>query len=198
MTHTVTQTLAQCFAHNVGKQWEPQHPGHDPLLGHDAADWYMSQSDDYSNAVRATYAEFARYLNAQYFALATVFDVVVTTDDPYADASELFSDLEKGTLKIFATGEDDHPLWSPQQNDRFRAVHDVFGHYASHVPFCRNGEDAAYRSHARMFPQHVLPALAVETRAQNSALIYGPKPGEFAPQKATLAPSWLWSPGVEQ
>ena len=83
-----------------------------------------------------------------------------------------------------------HPYLSDEVNDRFRAVHDAFGHAAIGRGFDRNGEEAAYQSHAEMFTATALPALASETRGQNSALNYGGygTRGEFPPQKFDVLP----------
>lgn len=52
----------------------------------------------------------------------------------------------------------------------------------------RDREQASYLAHARMFSPHALPALASETRGQNSSLIYN---GSFGPQKvAAMSPEY--------
>jgi hypothetical protein len=82
-------------------------------------------------------------------------------------------------LSTEATGP--HHIFSDQENDRFRAVHDVFGHAATGRGFSRHGEEAAFLSHRQMFSKRALPALASETRGQNSYLNYGP--GGFPEQE---------------
>ena len=86
-----------------------------------------------------------------------------------------------------------HPLLTNDQNDMFRAVHDAFGHAATGRGFDPHGEEAAFRSHYAMFSPDAQPAMATETRGQNSALNYGGPGGTplegFAPQKIALLPS---------
>lgn len=88
-------------------------------------------------------------------------------------------------------------------NDAFRAVHDLFGHFAPGNPFFRHkGEDRAWNVHARMFSPEARGAMTTETRGQNSWLNFGPY-GEFnktasgadtryADQKIGLLPEWVW------
>lgn len=57
--------------------------------------------------------------------------VEVCRDDPYPDAGVMMADLrEHRRLKVYATAGS-HPFLTNDENDRFRAVHDAFGHAAS-------------------------------------------------------------------
>lgn len=108
--------------------------------------------------------------------------------DPYSDVHEMLHDINNNkTLKVMGTHvTGGHPFFSDDENDKFRAVHDFFGHAATGRSFDRHGEQAAYLAHAQMFSPHAKPALASETRGQNSSLIYN---GGFGPQKiAAMAP----------
>lgn len=108
--------------------------------------------------------------------------------DPYSDVHEMMHDVNNNkTLKVMGTHVTGaHPLFSNADNDKFRAVHDFFGHAATGRSFDRHGEQAAYLAHAQMFSPHALPALASETKGQNSSLIYN---GSFGPQKiAAMSP----------
>jgi hypothetical protein len=105
--------------------------------------------------------------------------------DPYANVHELVKDVRDNkrlnVLGTHVTGG--HPLFSNHENDQFRAVHDFFGHAATGRDFSRHGEDAAYRAHSAMFSEHARPALASETRGQNSSLILN---GHFGPQRIAV------------
>lgn len=121
--------------------------------------------------------------------------VEVKDHDPYKNIHELRHDVEKNhriqVLGTHATGG--HPFFSDEENDKFRAVHDVFGHLATGRGFDRHGEEAAFQAHARMFTHHALPALTSETRGQNGSLIVN---GHFGPQKIAILPRHLWSPSA--
>lgn len=118
-------------------------------------------------------------------------DVSVATEDPYdtfrlAGVKQLVDDLNNRRLRVLSTASTGgHPFFTNDQNDMFRAVHDAFGHGATGRGFNRHGEEAAYRSHARMFSPEARPALASETRAQNAHVNLF---GDFGPQKMVMLP----------
>jgi hypothetical protein len=88
----------------------------------------------------------------------------------------------------------------------FRAVHDAFGHAKHGVGFRARGEENAFQSHARMYSPEALPAVASETRGQNSWVNYGPYGAknrtaspidtEYAEQKTGIMPAWTWLEGL--
>lgn len=116
-------------------------------------------------------------------------------DDPYGRSSvhdivgELRGDVRRGKVKVLSTeATGGHPFFSNDENDAFRAVHDVFGHLGSGRGVDRHGEEAAYRKHAAMFSPLARQAMATETRGQNSALHLH---GEFPEQKVGLLPATM-------
>lgn len=142
-------------------------------------------------AAIASYAALGSEVDKQYDYLTNTLGVTVdvVTTDPYSNVTELAKDLSDNhhisVLSTAVTGG--HPYFSNQTNDEFRAVHDAFGHAASGRGFDRNGEEAAYQSHERMFSEAARSALAAETRGQNSSLITD---GKFPPQKLVKMPDW--------
>lgn len=123
-------------------------------------------------------------------------DVTVTQEDPYAKAAHMMKDAGQGRFKVFSTAATGgHPYFSHDENDMFRAVHDFFGHAATGRGFDPHGEEAAFRSHYTMFSPMARPAMATETRGQNSVLNYGENVGKFPEQKvAVLKSSGLITP----
>lgn len=125
-------------------------------------------------------------------------DVEVTKHDPYTkpsgapDPAGMMRDVqEHNRIKVLSTETTGgHPFLTNEQNDKFRAVHDVFGHSATGRAFDPHGEEAAFRSHYAMFSPAARPAMATETRAQNSANNYAGLPaGSFVEQKVVTLPS---------
>jgi hypothetical protein len=118
-------------------------------------------------------------------------DVSVSATDPYdtatlAGVAKLIDDLNNRRLSVLSTETTGgHPFFGNDINDMFRAVHDSFGHGATGRGFNRHGEEAAFRSHAKMFSPEALPALMSETRGQNA---YVNKFGDFGPQKVVITP----------
>jgi len=69
------------------------------------------------------------------------------------------------------------------------------GHAAGGNDFSENGEKSATEAHAQMYSDKARPAMRAETEGQTSWFFHNPevqagraKPGEFAPQKATILP----------
>lgn len=120
----------------------------------------------------------------------------VSPHDPYPGVTgpaDMMRDVrENNRIKVMSTATTGgHPFFSDEENDRFRGVHDVFGHAGTGRGFDRHGEEAAFLSHRTMFSPAARPALASETRGQNSSFI---KNGDFGPQKIALLPRTLQLP----
>jgi hypothetical protein len=137
--------------------------------------------------------------------------------EPYKNSEEMRKDVTENHHLNFFTGGDmpkDHPLAGVDpktglsHNDKFRAIHDLFGHAHGGFEFGPRGEENAWIDHRKMFSDKAIPALTSETRGQNSWVNFGkhlrsadgsiPKKGEegykppsqrpFAQQKAGLLP----------
>jgi hypothetical protein len=110
--------------------------------------------------------------------------------DPYKNVHEMVSDLRDNkrikVLKTASTGS--HPFFSDDDNDKFRAVHDAFGHAATGRGFDAHGEEAAFAAHSKMFSPHARPAMTSETRGQNAFLHLN---GEFGDQKIGILPQHM-------
>jgi hypothetical protein len=168
---------------------------------------------------------------AQYEALKKAgykFEFMPKSGDPYGNPRNAINDLvqnkhlyvlptessfggtrAKEALKqnplLQKTGEtwDGKPVLA---NDMFRAVHDVFGHAQRGVGFRAGGEENAFQLHSRMFSPEALPAVASETRGQNSWVNFGPYAElnktanpintQYAEQKTGLMPAWTWLEGL--
>ena len=117
--------------------------------------------------------------------------VEFVASDPYKTSKEMFADASTGKLKVLSTASTGaHPLFSDSQNDKFRAVHDYFGHAATGRGFGQDGEEAAWVHHSQMFTEKATAALTTETRGQNSW--YNTRNQGFASQKVALLPEEFW------
>lgn len=164
----------------------------DPSVGERIGWLYLNAPEGITPAVREAYGRFAEQVDQQFGQLVRDVRVTFTDDDPYADAGELFRDIRRGSFAVYRTQEDQqHPILTPEQNDRFRAVHDYYGHYRSGRGFDRHGEEAAWVAHSLMFAGSAVRALTSETRGQNSAFIWINGGREFPPQRAVLLPEWV-------
>lgn len=194
------------------------------------ADAYAAAPELSDDSAQALYRHFWRALWQQWTAVSCAYGVTFTPDDPYKTSAALFEAIESGSFRVFSGGNPlprFHPLrfeayacgdtLSRQtRNAIFRAVHDVYGHYARGEcnSFSAVGETRAYQAHARTLPLAALPALTAETLAQVAWFYAGahvrradgtiPMPGDcdfvplpqrpFAPQKACKLPAELWRP----
>ena len=176
-------------------------------LSDDIARWYNGATSDPTDpeVIRA-YQKLSEEVDEQYKYMTEDLGIKVefTDTDPYMrtlddgrvvpDSAAMMADvLENKTLKVFRTAEDQtHPILSKDANDKFRAVHDFFGHASSGRGFAADGEEAAWISHSLMFSPLARRAMTSETRGQNSWVNkYGVDENGnvvFAEQKATLAP----------
>lgn len=119
-------------------------------------------------------------------------DVYVDDVDPYGSVAEMFDDVTiNGRIRVLGTRvTGSHPVLTDDENDAFRAVHDVVGHFGTGRGFDRHGEEAAYQAHARWYSPWARRALATETRGQNAALIYSADGHTFDRQRIAILPAW--------
>jgi len=154
------------------------------------ADHYDLQPEVDEKAKKA-YDELKEEVERQFEMLREMGITVEFVDyDPYDGFHSMRKDVvENKRLKVMKTSvTGSHPYWDDDTNDKFRAVHDVFGHLATGRGFDRHGEEAAYQAHKSMMPESVHGALAMETRGQNAFVLAR---GDFPKQKAGILPDEL-------
>lgn len=107
--------------------------------------------------------------------------IPVNDDAPYKSAQEMIEDIQRNKqLKVSAL-HNEHPLWTPEQNLKFRAVHDFDGHFQSGADFTLQGEKRAFDSHAKTLQSdEARQALEVEVLGQAAAAVQS---GKFQVQK---------------
>lgn len=155
---------------------------------HRLADAYDHLPDDDPRA-REAFKSMRDQVDRQYAHLTGSMGIRVepVDHDPYASHREMAEDLTKNKrIKVLSTrATGGHPIFTPEENDRFRAVHDVFGHAATGRAFDAHGEEAAWLAHSQMFEGDARRAMSTETRGQNGSLIRNRR---FAPQRVALLP----------
>lgn len=181
--------------HGVEKDWSEVRAV-DPERRKEISDFYADAPDptaeEISEEVREAYEALTLEVEQQFEMLTKELGVNVefVDEDPYENYFEMLRDFQENRrLKIMRTETTgSHPFFTDEQNDKFRAVHDAFGHLATGRGFDRHGEEAAYQAHRSMFSETAASAAATELRGQNSYLI---QMGEFGPQKLILLPTDL-------
>lgn len=177
-----------------------------------------SDADEVNEDARAAYEQLAKEVEAQYQHIIENDGVqfIHTKDDPYPNSQAMRDDLQAtNTLRVFKGGED-HPFMGKATKDKqgltvtdkFRAVHDYYGHAAEANQFGPLGEQRAWLAHSQMFSPLARQAMTTETRWQNAWVNFGPhmwdmdgwrgdsdhprfvapKDRSFADQKAVLSP----------
>jgi hypothetical protein len=105
----------------------------------------------------------------------------------YKTAEEMSSEvLNKGIFRV-STADSEHPIWSVEQNVRFRAVHDWYTHILNKAPFNARGELRAYNDYVKLIPANAVPAAFTEIVGQVSYAIIN---GGFGEQKVCLLPQF--------
>lgn len=160
---------------------------HNPEFAKRVADAYdQMQHNPNDPKVKASYTAMKSDVDKQYdYAINKMgmhFEPWTREGQPYANSKEMVKDVKDNHhLYFFQGGES--PADNPMQevdpktgltyNDKFRAVHDLFGHAAQGNQFGPKGEEVAYQLHRQMFSPEAIPALTSETRGQNSWVNYG-------------------------
>jgi hypothetical protein len=136
---------------------------------------------DYDDLVEKSYAQLRKEIDQQ-------FDDMVKGgmklsyhqgDANYLDSREMLRDALVNNHLYTYRGGDVHPLlndmdefYGLNSNEKFRAVHDFFGHGTTGATFGRKGEELAYGAHAQTLSPLARVAAAAETRGQNSFVNY--------------------------
>ncbi|MHB1097942.1 MAG: PLxRFG domain-containing protein [Burkholderiales bacterium] len=200
---------AQAYAASIGLPplHDTPHIQVDPELGSTIARVYDTlQARNDSPEVMAAYEAFATEIEAQYNAAAAVIKIEPWTGEgqPYANSAEMRADVFGNNHMWVFEGGEPHPFLTQEQNTKFRAVHDIYGHAKTGFEFGPRGELNASRAHAQMFSPAAVPALVTETIGQNSWVNFSEAnaglPADqraFAEQKADLLPEALWRPLLE-
>jgi hypothetical protein len=165
----------------------------DPEAGRHMASIYEGlTSDPHDPEVQAHYRQFVSEVHAQAEHLHNNgYSWTFTDEDPYRDAngapssSAMLKDLlENKHINVYRTqGPQGHPLLTNDENNEFRAVHEILGHGTTGASFSTKGEEQAFRNHAALFSPEAQRVLATETRGQNSWFNFGPHADVLSPQR---------------
>lgn len=124
---------------------------------------------------------------------------------PYKDSADMMEDVRRNRHLWVYTGGAPHAYLSNEDNLKFRAVHDLFGHAANGFSFGPRGEENAWLAHAKILSPLARAAFTTETRGQNSFFNCGPsshlpvKERPYAEQKGALLPENRWThPALEE
>jgi hypothetical protein len=140
--------------------------------------------DSVDPAVLKAYQQLAEEIEAQWnfaIGMGITFEPWKSEVQPYAtNSADMCSDVRNHHHLYFYQGGDPHPLLGRLDtatglslNDKFRAIHDLFGHAAEGYGFGPRGEENAWIKHSQMFSADAQKAVTTETRGQNSWVNFG-------------------------
>lgn len=178
----------------------------------------IDRSPETINAYQALAKEISDQWDFAVENLGIKFEPWVKEGQPYANSMEMMKDVRDNNHMYFFQGGDPHPFLNELDpktgfttNDKFRAVHDLFGHASEGYQFGPRGEENAWIKHSQMFSPEAQRALSSETRGQNSWVNFGTQNYEggvnknipakdrpYAVQKAALLPEELtnWNSAI--
>lgn len=93
-------------------------------------------------------------------------DVQFVDYDPYENRDQMAEDVNENKVLKISRLYNEHPVFSEEENLKFRAVHDYYTHIVCDQDFGLRGELKAYNTHARLAPPAALPALFTEVVGQ--------------------------------
>lgn len=140
----------------------------------------------YDELVDLSYRQMAAETDQQFnrLPIQTTYhggDLDYTTSLGGTNSLAMLRDVRQNqNLNVFRGGDPHEFLYQvdPQTglnpNEKFRAVHDYFGHGILGNKFDATGEEIAYGSHSQMFSPLARFGMASETRGQNSVVNYSP------------------------
>lgn len=138
---------------------------------------------EYDPEAVASYKALISHIEKMYKQMLSKVKVEFVPGQPYTSQKEMAEKVkETGVLEI-SSDHNQHSVFSPEQNMKFRAVHDYIVHILSNVDFSDKGEVAAFNAHARLLPQKAIPAAFTEIVGQ--ACYYHSK-GSFPKQKIAI------------
>ncbi len=149
-------------------------------------------AQNYDQLTEAAYRQLAKETDDQ-FAMLPVETRYHYGEGEYPVPSAMLRDiLAEGRLNVFRGG-DPHPYLSGidpatglTPNEKFRGVHDYFGHGTKGATFRPGGEEIAYASHGQMMSPLAQMALLSETRGQNSFVNYSPLNADVIAQQRRI------------
>lgn len=132
--------------------------------------------------VRRLYAQYAKETSVLFNLIRA--RVEFTEADPYKTAKEMREEvLRTGVMRVFSGGND-HPILTPEQNLRGRAVHDLLAHLVCGCPFTGTGEFNAFEAQAALYSVELRMLIFTEIVGQTCAYLVNSE--RHVEQKAVL------------
>ena len=135
----------------------------------------------YDDLLEKAYRQLAKETSDQFDRLPVSMSFHKSGEGNYKGAKEMASDVHGNDHLYVFQGGDKHdflnqvdPRTGLNENEKFRAVHDLFGHAIQGNEFGPLGEEKAWGIHKQMYSPLAQLAMTAETRGQNSVVNYTP------------------------
>lgn len=136
---------------------------------------------NYDDLMEKAYRQLAKETDAQFQALPYNFSYHRAGEGNYNSSKEMAADVHGNKHLYVFQGGDPHdflnrvdPSTGLNENEKFRAVHDLLGHAIYGNQFGPKGEEIAWAIHSQMYSPLARLAMTAETRGQNSMVNYSP------------------------
>jgi len=136
---------------------------------------------NYDDLMEKAYRQLAKETDAQFQALPYNFSYHRAGEGNYNSSKEMAADVHGNRHLYVFQGGDPHdflnridPASGLNENEKFRAVHDLLGHAIYGNQFGPKGEETAWAIHSQMYSPLARLAMTAETRGQNSMVNYSP------------------------
>jgi len=149
---------------------------------------YTNSITAYNNLVSKCYDALINETNIHYMILESLVDIEYSDNGEYGSSIVMLHDINVNKHLRVYTGGKPHP-YLKENNLKFRAVHDYFGHAVANSDFSFEGELRAYLSHSSILSPLAQAALATEVLG--STAWYYENGETYAPQKAIILPKVL-------
>jgi len=141
---------------------------------------------NYDDLLEKSYRQLAKETDQQFKTLPLKMSYHKNGEGNYDNSRELIEDLYGNKHIYVYQGGDKHdflnrvdPVTGLNENEKFRAVHDAFGHGLAGNQFGPKGEEKAWELHKQMYSPLARFAMTAETRGQNSVANYSPLNAEL-------------------
>lgn len=136
---------------------------------------------NYDDLMEKAYRQLAKETDDQFKALPYNFSYHRAGEGNYNGAMDMASDVHGNKHLYVYQGGDPHDFLNRMdkasglnENEKFRAVHDLLGHAIYGNQFGPKGEEIAWAVHQQMYSPLARLAMTAETRGQNSMVNYSP------------------------
>lgn len=136
---------------------------------------------DYDDLMEKAYRQLAKETDQQFQQLPYNFSYHRAGEGDYKSSKEMMADVHGNKHLYVFQGGDPHDFLNRvdkasglNENEKFRAVHDLLGHAIYGNQFGPKGEEVAWAIHQQMYSPLARLAMTAETRGQNSLVNYSP------------------------